>query len=513
MPGKILGLDIGYETITAVHVTGSSASYEVDDIRVINIEKSGGVDSALKKLFEGNTAGGGVCITSLPARYCCFRTVHLPFTGKKNILQTITYELEPMLPYPVDDVTIDYLVIDQTDRSNLLAAAIPTVHLRNLVHILRENHHEALIIDIDAVPIALRLMHVINPGEYGLLVDIDSQDTACIIFTNEKILHIRHYSYGGDTLREAAGTGTGTTSSVPATDIVYSEACRKFLQDVDTTLNLLRLRGDLNEKLGPIYLTGSGAADSLLKQEIEAFFSVPTEPADVSTIGTIHLNGEIKRQWNPPVMNRALALATRGIKKAAGFNYAAGEFEPQRKYDVFKKNIKSVAAVLIAIAVLMGIDIFMDYRYDRLYADQLKSAVHTIFMETMPGVTRVVDPVQQMKTSIDDMRKTSSGLSPAGSGPTVLDILNAISQQIPPFIDLLITSFTINGNIVEIKGETDNFNTVDAVKNALDKSTLFANVKISSANLIKKGSRVGFDVRMDVSKGPPLVRTGPAPAP
>jgi len=511
MPGKIFGLDIGYETITAVHVTGSVTSYEVDDIRVIDIEKAGGVDNALKELLGEYTATRGVCITSLPARYCSFRTVHLPFTGKKKILQTIPYELEPLLPYAVDDVVIDYVVVDQTDRSNLFTAAIPTAHMTDLVHMLRENHHEALIIDIDAVPVTLKLMHAVTPGEYGLLLDRGSRDTAGIIFTNDRILHIRHYPHGSDTLLDGTGSGTEATATDAGQDTVRSEAYRHFLRDVGTTLNLLRLRGDLDGNLGTIYLTGSGAADPLLKEEAEAFFSVPVELVDLSTMDTIHFTGETEQEWNPLTMNKALALATRGIKKAAGFNYAVGVFEPQRKYDIFKKNVKSIAAVLIAVAVLFGIDLFMDYRYDRLYADQLKGAIRTIFTETMPDVTKIVDPLHQMRIALDETRKTASGLSHTGSGPTVLDILNTISQQIPPWIDLLITNFTINENVVEIKGETDNFNTVDSIKNALDKSTLFANVKISSANLIKKGSRVGFDVRMDVSTGSPTVPTVSSP--
>ncbi|MBN2686610.1 MAG: PilN domain-containing protein [Deltaproteobacteria bacterium] len=511
MPGKILGLDIGYETITAVHVTGSTPSYDVDDIRIIDIEKAGGIDSALKELLDGNTAPGSVCITSLAARYCSFRTVLLPFTGKKKILQTIPYELEPLLPFAVDDVVIDYLVIDQTDQSNLFTAAVPTAHITDLVGMLRENHHEALIIDIDAVPVALKLMSAVMPGEYGLLLDRGSRDTTAVIFTNEKILHVRHYFQGSDTLLDE--TGSGTEARAAESDAVRSEAYRKFLRDVGNTLNLLGLRGDLDGNLGTVYLTGSGADDSLLKQETAAFFSVPAEPVDLSTIGTVRFTGETEQQWNPLTMNRALALATRGIKKAAGFNYAVGAFEPQRKYDILKKNVKSVAAVLITVAVLFGIDLFMDYRCDRIYVQQMKSAIRTIFTETMPGVTRVVDPLQQMRTALNEMRKTASGMSHIGSGPTVLDILNAISQQIPPWTDLLITSFTINGPIVEIKGETDNFNTVDAIKNALDKSTLFANVKISSANLMKKGSRVGFDVRMDVTTGAPPVHTVSSTAP
>ena len=73
-----------------------------------------------------------------------------------------------------------------------------------------------------------------------------------------------------------------------------------------------------------------------------------------------------------------------------------------------------------------------------------------------------------------------------------------ISRLVPKSIDFLITSFTFDGETVKIKGETDNFNSVDNIKNSLRKSNYFKNVAISSASLIKNGSRVGVDLRMGI---------------
>jgi general secretion pathway protein L len=488
MGGKMLGLDIGHETITAVLVTGGPASYDIDDIKVVDIETAGGIDNALKELLGGEAAPESTCITSLPARYCSFRTVHLPFTGKQKILQAIPYELEPLLPYPVDDALIDILARDRTDRPIIFAAAVPTTYLTDLVRTLRENRCGALVIDIGAVPIALQLMPSVPPGEYRLLLDMETRDTTAIIFTNDAILHVRHYCRGnGDT---PDGTGNGTDS--PASAALFTSH-RTILRNVSATLGILRLKGELDGNPGVIYLTGYGAAD--LKEKIEAFLSVPAEPVDISTIGAIRFTGDTAQRWNPPAMNRALALATRNTKKAAGFNFAVGPFEPEREYGIIKKNVKSAAALLIAIAVLLGTDLFMGYRNDRIHNDRLKNAIQSIFTETMPGA-KIVDPLHQMRTAVDKMRKSENGPALPGSGPSVLDILNALSRKIPPSIDLLITNFTLDGDVIEIRGETDNFNTVDAIKTAFETSALFTNVKISSATVMKKENRVAFDVRM-----------------
>jgi len=76
--------------------------------------------------------------------------------------------------------------------------------------------------------------------------------------------------------------------------------------------------------------------------------------------------------------------------------------------------------------------------------------------------------------------------------------LKDMARLVPGPTDVLVKNFTFDGNTIEIKGETDNFNTVDSIKSYLGKSDYFKNVKISSASLIKKGSRVGFNLKMEL---------------
>ena len=80
-----------------------------------------------------------------------------------------------------------------------------------------------------------------------------------------------------------------------------------------------------------------------------------------------------------------------------------------------------------------------------------------------------------------------------------LDILKDISEAVSGNTNFLITSFAFDGDTVKIKAETDNFNSVDGIKSELDKSSRFRDTTISSANLIKKGTRVGFDLRMEIA--------------
>jgi len=67
MPEKILGLDIGRSSIKAVRVTAGIRGHEVTDVSLVEIDEAGGVEGALKKLFETDTFRNSVCATALPS--------------------------------------------------------------------------------------------------------------------------------------------------------------------------------------------------------------------------------------------------------------------------------------------------------------------------------------------------------------------------------------------------------------------------------------------------------------
>ena len=508
MPEKILGLDIGRDSIKAVQVMAGLRGYEVARIDLVNIDKEGGTEEALKKLFESGIFTDSICITALPAKDFFFRNIRLPFKDKRKISQTIAYELEPLIPCPADDVLIDYVITDQTDQTDIFSAAVAKSAAGDLIKYLKKCNVEASIMDIDAVPVVSRLLTSHTDTGCGLLLDIGDRDTTGVIFDKSGILHIRRFPFGGEKITKAIAKAlkiefseaekkkrTGHTGEAGEE---ISAMCGKFFSEVKNTLQSLSLKGHLKEDPAKVFLTGGGGLYLPLQKEMETFFSLPIEMVDISAADDIVMEKEAGKDWNPMLMNQALALAIRETKKKSGFNFARGEFGPKRKYEKFRKDFRWAAAIVFIILCAFGIDLYIDYHYDRAHLNRLKHEITTVFKKTCPEVTRIVDPVQQLKVRIAEARNSSSGLNGHGAGIRTLDIIKDISRLIPESTDFLITSFTFDGAAVKIKGETDNFNTVDYIKNSLGKSNYFKNVTISSATLIKKGTRVGVDLRIEL---------------
>lgn len=490
MPEKILGLDIGDESIKAVQVTAGLKGYQFLKSAFIRLDETGGIEGALDKLFEDDEMRSGIYIVSLPAGKVSLHTMKLPFKDRKKIRQTISYELEPLIPNPVDEVVADFIVIDQKDTSEILVAAAPKEEVNALCRLLEERQVEASVIELDCVPVAIRLLADSEIEESILVLDIGESEATGVFCDGGKILQIRSFPSG---LKNSNGR-----SDASSKDKEPSSIFENFLREVKNTLTFLQMKGKMTSGPSKIFLTGDWALFSPLREEMERFFSIPVETADIAAAGNVEFDDKARESWNPALMNQALALAVRETKRGVGFNFASGEFEPKRQYEKAKKEFRWVAALLFVIILAFGFDFYLDYHYDKRYANELKEEIRTVFSETCPEVTRIVDPLQQLRVKITEGKKSKAGQGSIGTGITVLDILKETSSLVPESAQFLITSFQYDGNLVTIKGETDNFNTVDTIKNHLAGSKMFKNVTISSAALVKKESRVGFNLRMEL---------------
>ncbi|MDD5723212.1 MAG: pilus assembly protein PilM [Syntrophales bacterium] len=508
MPEKILGLDIGEDSIKAVQIAAGFREYHVVNSAMIDIEEAGGIDKAIEKLLENDTLRSSICVTSLPVHQFSFRNIKLPFKSRKKIKQILPYELEPLIPYSFDDVLIDYIITTQSEQPEALVASVPKSTVGDLVNLLAAHHIETSVIDIDAVAVALKLAAACDPEKYFLLLDIGKRNTAGVLFKGNKISQIRHFRFGGEAISDSIVRAVGCDQhsaeeikkmgSAEEAKEDICKICNDFFTDVGNTLNFLILNSNMDLMPSRIFLTGGGSLYPLLREEMERFFSLPVAVADVSAAENIRFEGKIMKNWDPALMNQALALATRDVRDTHGFNFSLGDFKPKKKYDEFKKGFRWMAILFLIILSTFCVDVYLTYRYDSRYLKDLKQEITDVFHKTWPEVTRIVDPVQQLRIKVEELRNPPAGRENLLSGVRVLDILDDISRLLPASVDFVVTSFQYDGNTVTIKGQTDNFNTVDNIEKALGKSNIFNNVKISSASLIEKENRVGLDLKMDL---------------
>jgi len=79
-------------------------------------------------------------------------------------------------------------------------------------------------------------------------------------------------------------------------------------------------------------------------------------------------------------------------------------------------------------------------------------------------VSRIVDPVQQLRVKIKELKQSNVSRPETGTNKRVLDLLKEISQRIPKSLNVHINRMVIDTETVRISGKTDAFNEVDKIK-------------------------------------------------
>lgn len=498
MSEKILSIDIGASALKAVLLSQSiRAGFKVEMAETIAITDDGGEAAVLAALAEKVNYRQVRVNINLPAEKVSFHHIKLPFRDAKKIQQTIAYELETLLPQGIEESLFDYNIITQSNQSDILAAVVPTAAVLERRALFGEKLPTIGIVGVGALAVA-SLLIADKAAASRMLLDIGARQTTAVFIQGDRIVQARSYAFGGEMSPES-GSDTCATDTDPVANSLVAARLR-FMQEVANTLEYLQWGGYMAAGMERILLTGGGALSEGIKEDLARYFSLPVEMVDVAALGGVHLPEPVRKNWQPVIMNQVLALAIERYSKGRGFNFAIQELERQAKRGELLRMAKWSAGVLAISGLFLVADAYLGYRYDKIHLDNLKKEIKSVFRGAAPEVTRIVDPVQQFKVKIAEMKKISAGVGGAGNSATVLDVLRDISALAPPATEFLMSSFSLDDSRLVIKGTVKNFDAVDALKKELTKSKYLSDLQIGTTSLLKKEDKVEFDLRMTVKR-------------
>jgi general secretion pathway protein L len=500
MAGKILGIDIQSDSIAAVQVEGGLRGYHVTGCASVMMGDFDGLDEAFKALSEQIDFKADTYISTIPGEEVSYRNLQMPFRSTKKIRQTIAYEIETMIPFPVEDLVVDFTLIDQQVQSDILTASVRREYISQYLALLQNYGVDPDILDISGVPIVLWLFRQGEVPDDGILFQIGQKRTTMVLYIKRHISLIRSFAFCDGLIPEAPNSPPYSNAQSHAADPIVS-CFESLCTNVQNTLHAFEYQNDIEAKPEKIFVTGTGNLYPHTVGLLERFFDIPVEEINVAGGDpSIHVDENIAQSWNSATMDSALALALRGNKQGLGFNFRKNEFEIKRKDTKLKREIRRAAIFLIVILSLLTTYIGMDYHFLKERYRMLDKQITEKFRQTLPDVKRIVDPLQQMKIEITKIKKSGFSLPGIGGDHKVIDLLRDISLRVPESLDVRVMSMVVDPEVVNIKGETDTFNTVDIIKKGLEPSEYFSAVTISSANLDRSRKRVQFEIKLKRAK-------------
>ncbi|HJX33563.1 MAG TPA: pilus assembly protein PilM [Desulfatiglandales bacterium] len=494
MSDNILGLDINEDFISAVQVTSGLKGFQIISRATVMIDKDNNLDKALEELSQNMDMKSDTCMASISGGWVLYQNLIMPFKEPKKIKQTLPFEMETLVPFPIDDIVIDFNIVRSSEQSEVLAISARKSLISEYIERLKKLDVSPHLVDIRPVPIALWLLSQTESPDEGLLLDIGLNGIAMALFMERRMALVRYASL------DSGIKSHPNVNSTSAGDAPKREETDSILQASIMMINncLRSFSWQIGRKVEPekIFLTGIGSMNTGIEDIISSSLGLPVARVNVSKDKRIHMDYSMETRWNPALMDGALSLAVREIRKGHGFNLRKGEFAIKKGIFKTGKELRRLGIFILIILLLLLIDLGIDYHLVKSEYQAARQRCAELYNRSFPDAKNVKEPVLEMKQKISELEKSASILSrDINREQKVLDIINDISKRIPAASDIDIKSMDISGETVHISGETDSFNTVNNIQSDLEPSTYFSDVKISG-KLDKTGKRVEFDLKL-----------------
>jgi hypothetical protein len=485
MSRKIFGLDIRNDAVSAVLVNSSIKGNWIEAHAYVPLEYAerpeetmeNRIERGLERVLNMVNPSGAFCVVSLPPEQVLLRNIQVPFKEQKKIRQILPYELEILMPLPVEDLIVDFHITtlsDSSDHTDLIAAAVEKIYLQHFLEILAAFNIEPDIVTPGGFSTALYLANLSLMPEKWLLINGEPNQYTIFLVIKGQVCLVRSLPFNsGDSLQ---------------VESLQSEINRTLTAFGEIYTDELEIDG-----LFVVYDSSEG------DHFINAMKQISAVPVNrVNLLGDSKL---IKKDYLTPSSNtgipeNALGLVLAEIAGVKILNFRRDQFAHKRQWVEHKTSLIMTSILVGVVLLMIYLNAMIDFYGMEKKLTGLNRQITQIFRTILPEA-RIVDPVHQVRQKLISMRKESFLTDEDEKLNRTIDILNEISKRIPHTTEVEFTKLILGPESLVIDGVTDTFNSVDDLKHQLEKATIFQNVTISSANLDKSGKRVRFKLRVN----------------
>jgi type II secretion system protein L len=418
---KIVGLNIDKGRVTASVVVAGLRQIELKE----SFSRAFATDAELVDILKAKAAewAGARIVSSIPGRHFSQRIVRFPFADQKRIEKALPFEIEDSLPFPLDDVVIDHLLLERPEKdgkkteTSVLGMLLPKTVLRQHLDLLASAGIDPQVI----VPSYIGLYFVskmVSVERSAVLID------------------------GSDLCTKSGNT---------------VKACRSFSSAQPTAAINHTLKAIESEGGEPVEKAYLLSADDRLSAAL----------TDLG-IAVEHVAPEFKGKKADNPVSLGLALSEQTNFRKGDFAYRLVDISIRKR-----KRTLIVAGVLTVALVAANLGV-KSYLVGSSYG-KLDREINALYRQTFPDAKVIADPVRQLRTRLDEAKKKFGVL---GTGTSALDVMKAVTEGIPKEVRVSFQEFNMEGDRLKLQGEAASFDSVDKMKAELQKSPLFAEVAV-----------------------------------
>ena len=216
-----MGLDIGSSAVKAVELKPVGKGYKVtafgaesvppDSIVDGAIIDAAAVADAIRRLFDGHKIQTKDVAASLSGNAVIVKKITLPVMTDAELAESIYWEAEQYIPFDIQDVNLDYQILDPGDAANgkatmdVLLVAAKKEKIADYTGVIAQAGRTAVVVDVDAFALqnAFEVNYGIQPGQVVVLLNAGASATNINILHGDQSVFTRDISIGGNAYTEA----------------------------------------------------------------------------------------------------------------------------------------------------------------------------------------------------------------------------------------------------------------------------------------------------------------------
>lgn len=378
---RIIGFDIGKTHISATQVFINGRVSTIEKVMHIPLPSGSGdyeekVSQGIKEILAGMDRYDAI-YSALSSSVVVFKELTLPFTTREKIELVISYEVESLLPFTLDQAVVDFIITKTTEtHSDVLVAAVQKQHIAEHISLFEAAGVEVskIVVDLFSLYGLMQLIeHYSSFSGAQVVLNLGFSATRLAYIRDGQLKFIRTIPQGISTIIK----NMSNQLSIPASEIhetimrlgfetvednafeqQASRAFSEYLNTVQFTLQSFQERAE-SSHVRRIVLLGGGAEIKNIAPFIEKKLSIPTELFSLQTLDSEHIRYKYKMAipFNS-IISMSVALPT---KINENFNLRKNEFSLIDE-NLFTKQVVVATTLIVCIFLLFIGNSFLQIR-------------------------------------------------------------------------------------------------------------------------------------------------------
>lgn len=218
---NILGIDVGSGSIKIVSVSKMENKLFLDVIGETKLplvdwikgtDKSKAIEEvsrAIRTLLLDLNVKSKQVVVCLPEEEVISRLIVLPALKDSEVRDALRFEAETFVPYPLDQVSIDYEIVstDETGKLTLFVIAARNDLIQTYIRLFKSTGLDLIALETPSVAIKRVLDVSVSSSEGVVLVDLGEKYTDVVSINKGNVYSTRSVGVGGESITRAISLG------------------------------------------------------------------------------------------------------------------------------------------------------------------------------------------------------------------------------------------------------------------------------------------------------------------